>query len=163
MRDPNANRRPADVYLPSWRKGTSAALDIAVTSGLRRDVVESSARDGSSAVSNYESFKRTYLDTETNCRDEGIKFIPLVCEANGGGWGPAGHAVWKELAKQKSIVTGEPDSITALHLLQSLGLILHRENTRAILRRSPNNNHENNRDYRSLLAASAACGSASDL
>ena len=162
VRDPNVDRRPADVYLPSWRRGIPAALDIAVTSGLRRDVVESSARDGSSAVSNYETFKRSYLDTENNCREEGIKFIPLVCEANGGGWGPAGLAVWKELAKQKSIVSGEPNSITAGHLLQTLGIILHKENARAILRRSPNNNNENNKEYRALLAASAACGTAAD-
>ena len=80
-----------------------------------------------------QNYKRTYLDTEIAYRKEGITFIPLVSEADGGGWGPAGQAVWKELAKQKSIVSGEPDSITAGHLLQTLGIILHRENARVIL------------------------------
>eukprot|EP00973_Karenia_brevis_P024501 3379831-Karenia_brevis.AAC.1 len=32
-------RRPADVFLPRWRAGPPAALDFAVTSGLRPDVV----------------------------------------------------------------------------------------------------------------------------
>ena len=163
VRDPNTDRRPADVYLPRWKRGTPAALDLAVTSGLRRDLIESSALDGSSAVSIYEDFKRTHLNTETACLEEGIQFIPLICEADGGGWGPAGHAVWKELAKHKSLLTGEPASITAGHLLQSLGLILHRENARAILRRFPKTNHENNGDHRVLLAASAACGTSADL
>ena len=89
-------------------------------------------------------------------------FIPLICEADGGGWGPAAHAVWRVLAKHKSTLTGEPDSITAMHLLQSLGLILHRENARSILRRA-GNNVENNKDYEVLLAASAACGTSEDL
>ena len=36
-------RRPADVYIPRWRQGPAAAWDFAVTSGLRDDVVASSA------------------------------------------------------------------------------------------------------------------------
>ena len=81
-RAPNADRRPADVYLPRWRRGTPAALDLAVTSGLRRDLVERSAEDGSIAVKLYEDYKRTYLDTEAACQEEGIMFIPLICEAD---------------------------------------------------------------------------------
>ena len=60
------------------------------------------------------------------------------------------------IAKNKSIRSGEKDSVSVAYLLQSLGLILHRENARAILRRSPN---IVNSDWNELLAASAACGS----
>ena len=153
-RDPNINRRPADVYIPRWRRGAPAALDLAVTSGLRSDLVSKSAEDGSAAVRSYEDYKRSYLNTETICQEEGITFIPLVCEADGGGWGPAAHRVWSLLAKHKSVRTGEQDSIIVTHLLQSLGLILHRENARSILRRSPNSA---SRDCSELLAASAVC------
>ena len=155
-RDRDENRRPADVYLPRWRRGAPAALDFAVTSGLRRDVVERSSVDGSSVTKDYEHFKRTYLDTESKCREEGITFIPIICEADGGGWGPAAHAVFSELAKYKSSMTGESSSITATYLLQSLGLILHKENARAILRRSHSNIDS---DISELLAASAAFSS----
>ena len=117
-------------------------------------MVQRSAEKGSTAVETYEDFKRSYLATETTCQEEGLSFIPLVCEADGGGWGPAAHAVWSELAKYKSVLTGEPNSTTATRLLQSLGLILHKENARAILRRSPNTT---NTDFGELLAASAAC------
>ena len=158
-RDPNTNRRPADVYLPRWRRGTPAALDFAVTSGLRTDVVHRSAVDGSAAAKSYEDFKRSHLDTETACLSEGVTFIPIICEADGGGWGPTAHAVWSELAKHKSILTGEQDSITAMRLLQSLGLVVHRENARSILRRFPNNA---DRDCSDLLAASVACYTTAD-
>ena len=154
MRDPNGQRRPADVYLPKWRRGTPAALDFAVTCGLRSDFVQRSAEDGSALVKAYEDFKRTHLNTEIICREEGISFIPVVCEADGGGWGPAAHRVWSELAKYKSIMTGEQVSIIVGRLLQSLSLVLHRENARAILRRSPRNASI---DCRELLAASTAC------
>ena len=147
------NRRPADVYLPRWRRGGPAALDFAVTSGLRDNVVRRSAVDGSSALSAYEDFKRSHNDTARACEAEGISFIPVVCEADGGGWSPAAHKTWNELAKRRCLITGEPESTVAVQLLQNLGLILHRENARAILRRSCNIDSQ----QREILAAAAAC------
>ena len=44
--DQSANRRPADVYIPRWRRGAPAALDFAVTSGLRGDILARSPVDG---------------------------------------------------------------------------------------------------------------------
>ena len=153
-REVGNGRRPADVYLPRWRRGTPAALDFAVTSGLRSDSVNLSAEDGSAVTKAYEDFKCSHLDTRAECEREGITFIPLICEADGGGWGPAAHGVWGELAKHKSILTGEKTSTVATQLLQSLGLILHRENARAILRRSPSNV---GRECNAALAAAVAC------
>ena len=159
-RDTENLRRPADVYLPRWKRGIPAALDFAVTSGLRRNMVEKSAVDGKSATTSYEDFKRSHLDTEAKCQEEGIQFIPMICEADGGGWGKAAHQVWSELAKRKAIIAGEQSSITAVRLLQSLGIILHRENALSILRRLP---RSPGRDYTELLAASVVCNSAMDL
>ena len=153
-RDPNQRRRPADVFLPRRCRGLPAALDLAFTSGLRGDMVHRTAEDGSTATKWYEAYKRSYLNTETTCQENGIAFIPIICEADGGGWGPAAQAVWSELAKHKSAMTGEPSSITATQLLQSLGPILHKENARAILCRSQCNTDS---DFRELLEASAAC------
>ena len=101
-------------------------------------------------------FKRSHLETEFLCQEEGVTFIPMICEAAGGGWGPEAHKTWSELAKYKAIATGEQVSIVVTKLLQSLGIILHRENARSVLRRSPNNM---GRDCSELLAASAACSS----
>ena len=163
VRDPNANRRPADVFLPKWRRGAPAALDLAITSGLRNDMVKKSVEDGGAAAKAYENFKRSHMQTEDHCQEEGILFIPLICEATGGGWGPAANAVWNELAKYKATLTGESISITANRMLQSLGMILHKENARAILRRSENNYNMENSELDELLGTIVACGSNSDL
>eukprot|EP00662_Eupelagonemidae_sp_cell21_P057198 gene57198-biopygen1283 len=80
-------RRPADVYLPCWRVGRPAALDFAVTSGLRIGAVGESAADGSAATTLYAARKRAFLDTDAHCAEQGLEFIPMVVEASGGGWG----------------------------------------------------------------------------
>jgi hypothetical protein len=98
--------------------------------------------------------KRNFQDTEATCQAEGITFIPVVCEADGGGWGPSANKPWAELAKHKSVSTGESESTVVAHLLQSLGLVLHRENARAILRRFP---VKASRHGDALLSAAAAC------
>ena len=98
--DPQA-RRPADVYIPRWRRGTPMALDFAVTSGMRD--IPSSIRDASSAATSYEDYKRTYLNTEAACSAEGFAFTPVVCEAVGGGWGPAANKIFAKVAKEESI------------------------------------------------------------
>ena len=64
------------------------------------------------------------------------------------------HKVWIELAQYKAVLTGEQNSVIVTQLLQSLGMILHRENARSVLRQSPNHL---GRDCSELLAASAAC------
>ena len=151
-------RRPADVYIPRWRRGTPAALDFAVTSGLRVDLVKKSIENPSAATEAYERLKCNYQNTEESCRAEGITFIPMICEADGGGWGPAAHKVWCELAKIKAMLTGEQNSTIANRLLQSLGLIIHRENARAVLRRLQ---QDAERDFRDLLSASVICNTTS--
>ena len=78
-------------------------------------------------------------------------FIPVVAEAHGGGWGQEAHRVWNALAKQKCSITGERESHVASMLLQSLGIILQRENARAILRRWPTANAD-----RSIVDAGAS-------
>ena len=70
----------------------------------------------------------------------------MVMEASGGGWGPQAHLVWAELAKYKSIATGEPEATTESQLLQNLSCILHHENARAIMRRSTANQYIHHSD-----------------
>ena len=106
-RNNDENRRPADIYIPKWRQGIPTALDFAVTSGLRVDLVNKSAQQGTFPTEAYERFKCQHLETEEKCRAEGITFIPIICEADGGGWGPAANKVWGELAKTKALLTGE--------------------------------------------------------
>ena len=99
------------------------------------DNVIASSQDASHAVRNYEDLKRTHNNTEADCQAAGISFIPIVLEAVGGGLGPAATKTLRELAKMKASASGESQSNTLSQLLMSLGIILHRENAKAILRR----------------------------
>ena len=106
------------------------ALDFAVTSGLRSRYA--TLQDRSASLLAYEDHKRTHLDTAALCAAEGLGFTPMVVEAVGGGWGPAAAKMFSELAKAKS---GESEDFVANQLYQRLGVILHRENARAVLKR----------------------------
>ena len=109
-----------------------AALDLAVTGGLKGDMVQRSAENCSTVVTTYEDFKRSYL-AKRHLPKGGFKLYPSDMR----GWGPTANAVWSELAKYKSVLTGKQNSTTATRLLKSLGLILLKEIARAILRQSP--------------------------
>ena len=64
-----------------------------------------------------------------------MAFAPIIFEASGGACGPTAAKILAELAKAKSIITGEPQDRVLTHLYQGLGIILHRENARARLKR----------------------------
>ena len=77
-------RRPADVFDPPWIHGHPVAFDLAITSPQRQDALRQAALQVGSAARNYEDHKRSYLQTEEECRQQGIIFTPLVAEASGG-------------------------------------------------------------------------------
>ena len=130
-----SGRRPADIWLPRWRSGAPAALDFAVTSGLRSGLIASSAASAASAAEHYEEVKRRHLDTARCCSEVGLAFVPMVVEAHGGGWGPEARRALATLAKRDAAASGEDSAILADQLAQRLAVSLHRENARALLRR----------------------------
>ena len=121
-------RRPADVYIPQWGLRGPAAFDLAVTNGLRGDVLAASAADGSRASAAYEARKRSHQHTEAQCDAQGLQFVPLVAEACGGGWGKTAMSTWRTLGSLISARTGESTSIVIEQLLQSLSVSLQCEN-----------------------------------
>jgi hypothetical protein len=130
-------RRPADVYLPAWRLGKPAAIDLAVTSGLGLGLTSLSAENGSHAATVYAARKRSFLDTESHCREVGIDFVPAIIEAAGGSWGPDARSLLKDISKVAARLTGDQPAIKLEQSLQLLSVILHSTNARAILRRAP--------------------------
>ena len=130
-------RRPADVFVPRWRDGFPAALDFAVTSGLRTDVIDRVATDGSAAVVAYEHRKRSHLGTEDLCSQEGFSFIPLVVEAHGGSWGLEARKAFSNIALRATATSGESSAVAVDKLTQRLCCLLQRENARAVLKRLP--------------------------
>ena len=134
-RQAGGGRRPADVWVGSWGLHGAAAFDLAVTSGLRQGSVAASATAGERAAADYEANKCAFLNTHALCQAEGLQFLPLVAEAIGGGWGPTAVATWKSLGAAIAARLGEPSSLETSRLYQALGITLHRENARAVLRR----------------------------
>ena len=133
-----SQRRPADVYLPRGlgeAKRAPAALDWAITSGLRADKVQQVVEGTSDILEEYADFKRNYKDTDAKCRRQGLKFAPLIMEAHGGGWGGQLRQAMGFLATQQKAAGDWCREGTALRMAQRIATTLQRENARAVLRR----------------------------
>ena len=130
-------RRPADVYLPTWVHGQPAALDLAITSPQRQEVLAQASRIAGFAATEYETRKRTHLDTEEECRQQGILFIPIVAETSGG-WGPSALATFKKLAKRAAGRGGlfNPERAVLPQFLERISIAIRSAKARAVLRRA---------------------------
>ena len=129
------HRRPADVFLPSFVHGAPAAFDFAVVSPQRQDVVALAAGSAGAAASLYEAYKRSYLETETECAQQGVNFFPMVAESSGG-WGPEGLKHLRQLAKVAARQTGTDGGDVMGQLLQALCVVIRSAKARAVLRRA---------------------------
>ena len=131
-------RRPADVYAPSWIHGQPAAFDLAITSPQRQEVVNRASSETGYAAVAYESRKRSYLQTEEECRQQGILFVPLVAESSGG-WGPSALAAFRKMAKRAAGRSGlaTPAQAVLPRFLEQLCVSVRSAKARAVLRRAP--------------------------
>ena len=131
-------RRPADVYAPSWFHGQPAALDLAITSPQRQDVLNQASRETGHAAVAYESRKRSHLRTEEECREQGILFVPLVAESSGG-WGPSALAAFRKMARRAAGRSGlsTPAQAVLPRFLEQLSVAIRGAKARAVLRRAP--------------------------
>ena len=60
----------------------------------------------------------------------------MVVEAHGGGWSPLARATLDWISKQQAICHNESPAAVSLRVAQRISCTLHRENARAILRRT---------------------------
>ena len=79
---PGSSSRPADVFLPCWKRGRSAALDVTVVSPVQQLTINNAAVTQGYTIAVAEERKRRLHDN--NCHQSGISFIPLVFESFGG-------------------------------------------------------------------------------
>jgi len=131
----NAQRRPADVYLPTWTHGLPAALDFAITAPQRQGIVGRAAANALTAANEYCDTKRVHENTQAQCDAAGITFLPMVAETSGA-WAPESLAVWKQLATATAVRQGRDAAAVLREMLQSLSVSIRRANARAYLRRS---------------------------
>ena len=89
-------------------------------------------------ILDYEKFKRTYKNTEAQCEEQGIAFIPMIVEAHGGGMSGDLRNRIEEIAKRQKCTGAECEGVEpGLFIAQRLSLCLQAENARAVWRRLP--------------------------
>ena len=79
---PNSSSRPADILLPSWSQGRSAALDVSVISPLQKLTLSGAATFPGHALN--VGANRKLAAGLPACRAAGVEFIPLMVETLGG-------------------------------------------------------------------------------
>ena len=129
-------RRPADVWLPRGGSGKGEALDFAVSSGLQSELFLPVAETPGFVFQRYENLKRSFKDTAQSCETRGFEFVPMVVEAHGGSWSPLARAALDWIAKQQALCHNDDPAAVSLKIAQRISCTLHRENARAILRRT---------------------------
>ena len=109
-----AQRRPADIFLPSL-SGGPAALDLAV-------------------ASQYAAVKAAHLNTSQVCAAQGVRFVPLVVESTGA-WEPNASKTLQLFSRAAAARTGADAGLLHANLLQELSVLLRSHHARAALRR----------------------------
>ena len=85
---PDSLRRPADILLPNWHQGQSAALDVHIISPLQQLTLSEAAYTPGHALE--VGVRRKVAANPPSCRSAGVDFIPIVAETLNW-WAGRGH------------------------------------------------------------------------
>ena len=132
----HSGRRPADVWLPRGASGKGEALDFAISSGMQSELFHPVADTPGLVFHRYNDLKRSFQGTARTCEAQRFKFVPVVLEAHGGGWSPLTRASFDWISKQQALALNQDPAAVSLRIAQRISSTLHRENARAILRRT---------------------------
>ena len=129
-------RRPADIWLPRGPSDHPEALDFAITSATRFQLIREASATLELVFARYEEHKRDHQQhTAQQCEQAGIRFIPMIMEAHSGSWSPLARNMLDWIARRSAAITLEEPATVSLRIAQRLSATLHRENSRAILKR----------------------------
>ena len=137
---PAPSRRLADVWVPRGVSGFAVAWDFSVFSLLRSSHLSSASPSVADVFDEVETWKRAFQDTASLVAERGATFCPLVLEACGCGRFQALRNVVAWIASESRMARGPTaESLTdiSLTIAQRISCTIHRENARAVLRRSP--------------------------
>ena len=131
---PGSSSRPADIYLPHWKRGLPAALDVTVISSLQQlTVVGASTTQGHALAVGEERKLAAHAEA---CRSVGVTFIPLVAESIGG-WSDWAEETIRDIGRLQGQRLGIPPAEATSHLFQRLAICLWRGNAALWIRRMP--------------------------
>ncbi len=103
---------------------------------MRTELLREASTTPELVFQRYEQRKKEYQDTAQQCEQAGLRFVPMIAEAHSGSWSPLARGVLDWIARQRAAINHEEPATIALRIAQRLSATLHRENSRAILKRS---------------------------
>ena len=125
----HSKTHPADILLPNWFLGRTAALDVSITSPLNPVNLLEAGVSATAAAQATESRKH-----HAKCSDLGWVCVPMVVETYGA-WGKEATAIISSVASRLSTSMCRPKSIVFNEIYGRLNLHLVRANATAILSR----------------------------
>ena len=124
--------RPADIFLPTWKRGMPAALDVHVISPLQLQTKDKAAIIQGHALKVGEQRKMAAHGEE--CKEAGINFIPIVVETLGG-WSSEAIQTIADIGRLQGQCLGITPGDSIRHLFQRLAISLWRGNATLWLNR----------------------------
>lgn len=122
---PDTRSRPADIFLPNWKRGRPAALDVTVISTLQQLTIHGAASMQGHALRVGE--ERKIAAHAEACRTVGVSFVPLVVESLGG-WSDEASDTIANIGRLLGQRLGIPPSESTRHLFQKRAISLWRGN-----------------------------------
>ena len=124
--------RPADVLLPNWSQGRSAALDVHVISPLQASLVAKAAYSAGQALR--DGVDRKLRANLESCRSARMNCIPMVAESLGGLASDFIETI-RNIGNSIMLRSGSADATK--HLFGRISIALWRGNASAWLHRMP--------------------------
>lgn len=107
------------------------------TSGLRADRIAESAADTAAARKRYEDHKRHHQGIHRQCQAVGLRFLPFVVDAHGGGLGLSARWICARIAKAAAVRDGDEEEAVAADIVRGISTPIHRGRGTCVLRRFP--------------------------
>ena len=125
--------RPADILIPHWSLGKSAAFDLTVVSPLTDVLIQGAGElGGLDAVS--AAAEKKHRENDDKCDDLGWLCVPLAVDTYGR-WCDEAHKAISTVAVRLQTRTGGSISAASCCIYNTLGVLLARHNARSILAR----------------------------
>ena len=131
---PSSRSRPADIYLPTWKRGQPAALDVTVISAMQQLTQAGAASTLGYAL--HVGEERKMAAHAEACRSVGVHFVPIVAETLGGLSEVAIDTI-RSIARLQGQRLGIPPPDSTRHLFQRLAISLWKGNATLWIRRQP--------------------------
>ena len=128
----HSKTRPADILLPNWFLGRTAALDVSITSSLNPVTLLEAGVSATAAAQATEA--RKHQANDPKCSELGWVCVPMVVETYGA-WGKEATAIISSVASRLATSTCRPKSTILHEIYGRLNLNLVCANATAILSR----------------------------